>query len=118
MALTKAEVTKVQGKFNGAVDALARQEAGEFRGHPDQPMKAFLFALRDVVRNPIHEPAHLDMLNESIAILMAEGPQSYVGTVEEAIEDALREVMDYATPLQQALLALARHRLRQNRLSA
>lgn len=118
MSLSRRQVEQLQIGIDQSLKLMAEQDAGMVHSDPDQPNTMFLVALNDLVRNPVSNQTHLDMLHKAIGFLMAEEPNPYTGTLDEAIDDAFEDAIKNAGPLQQALLAVARHRLKQPPLNA
>ncbi len=84
---------------------------------PDKPMNEFIGILNETARKPIVNDVQLRILCTGIEYLMEEPPRSPHGSIEAAMDAAMREAIRVAeTPLQGALLALVQHQLKGHRV--
>lgn len=104
----------VQDEFKQLLELMTEAGRDRSRDIPDRITDRFGDLLSSIARNPIESPEHMQMLRQSIDYLMKEGPEVFRGSLEDAMDAALAQAMSYeraASPLQTALLALARYRL-------
>jgi|GEM_PF-3855084 len=107
-----ADVKHMRRKLELSIGVLRKLEAESYHGDEDRPNTLFGIVLDKVVRQPIQTREQLDTLFMAIDYLMSEGPEPLLGGIDEAIESAIAEAIQYASNRDKALLALARYRLR------
>ena len=110
LPLSMDSLARIGADIDHSLHQFRQQADGKQLDCADEPMITFLRRVNELVRNPIQHPKHAEMLQRALTYLMAEEPEPFRGTVEEAMDAAVEEAMDSAGPREQVLLALVRHR--------
>ncbi|MDH3031058.1 hypothetical protein [Methylobacterium fujisawaense] len=110
----QSDAAELRGEFEEVIRLLTELDAGEHIADPDEPMHKFNGILTDISRGPVENEDHLQILRRGIDHILAD-PASPHGSVPDALDEALQEaILEAQTPLQGALLALARYAIKTN----